>query len=99
MTVVGTLSTRAAQSSRHRRDTRLAGSGGGRVRARRTDELVHWSAGRPLRSAGFVRAGAESAAVACSSDTSGLPCLSHLSKDRRAEKVTPISVTPQAKRG
>jgi hypothetical protein len=25
-------------------------------------------------------------------------CLSHLSKDRRAEKVTPISVTPQGNR-
>ena len=28
----------------------------------------------------------------------GATCLSHLSKDRRAEKVTPISVTPQGDR-
>src|SRR3954469_11879216 len=95
MTVVGTVSTRAAHSPRHRRDTRLVANDGGRVRARRTDELAHWSAGRALPSAGLIRAGAGSEVEFGSS---GLP-LPHLSKDRRAEKVTPIASRRKATRG
>jgi len=45
MTVVGTARMRAIQSPRLSRDITLAGSTGGLVRVRRTDELVRAEAG------------------------------------------------------